>query len=497
MLEEGRNVWCVCRADKFSLIVDAQNYFRHAADVMRSSQTALMMVGWDVDPRISLIPDRDRRRDKHRLSDFMCELVEETSDLAVWILRWRGSAIPALFRGVSIISLIKWWWKPRITLRMDGAHPLGATHHQKLIVADDSFAFCGGIDMTKGRWDTREHLDEDLRRHSPHGARLGPWHDATAAVTGPAAQKLGEICRERWQRSGAEPPPTAEPHDYHWPDALPVQFENIEIGIARTYPMYGDRDGIYEIEQLYLDMIASAKRYIYAESQYFASRAIAEAIMQRLKEDDPPEIVVVNPVTAEGWLEPVAMDSARNRLMTALDGADDKKRLRLYHPLTEGGEPIYVHAKIMIVDDRLFRVGSSNLNNRSMRLDSECDMVIDLGEDGATSQKAKLRATVVDLLAEHLDVAIDRVDDLWTETGSLIETVETLRGEHRTLKPYERPELSAIEKGIADTELLDPEGAEEMFEPLARRGLFRSRLKRALVWARGKASRGKDRFSGR
>src|SRR5690606_25395620 len=104
--------------------------------------------------------------------------------------------------------------------------------------------------------------------------------------------------------------------------------------------------------------------------QYFASRKIARAIAQRLREADGPEIVVVNPDTAEGWLEPIAMDSARARLVEALQRLDEHGRFRLYHPQTQGGQAIYVHAKILVVDDRLFRVGSSNFNNRSMRLDS-------------------------------------------------------------------------------------------------------------------------------
>jgi phospholipase D1/2 len=67
------------------------------------------------------------------------------------------------------------------------------------------------------------------------------------------------------------------------------------------------------------------------------------------------------------------MSPARYHLMKAVEARDPHGRFRIYTPVTEGGLDIYVHAKIMIVDDQFFRVGSANLNNRSMGQDSECD----------------------------------------------------------------------------------------------------------------------------
>src|SRR5690606_18641475 len=143
----------------------------------------------------------------------------------------------------------------------------------------------------------------------------------------------------------------------------------------RTLPKMSNQEAIHEIETAWLDMIGHAKRMIYAESQYFASRKIAHAIAQRLLEENPPEIIIVTPHSAEGWLEPIAMNTARAKLMEALQRLDRNRRLRMFHPQTEGGEPIYVHAKVMVVDDEVLRVGSSNFNNRSMRLDTECDVI--------------------------------------------------------------------------------------------------------------------------
>jgi phosphatidylserine/phosphatidylglycerophosphate/cardiolipin synthase-like enzyme len=262
-----------------------------------------------------------------------------------------------------------------------------------------------------------------------------------------------------------------------WPDDLRPQFRNVAVGIARAAPKMAYCEAVLEIERLYLDQIARARRFIYAESQYFASRRIAEAIARRLDEPDGPEIVVVNPVTAQGWLEPLAMDTARARLVEALRRRDRAGRFRLYHPYTGAGEPIYVHAKILIVDDRLVRVGSSNMNNRSLRLDSECDVTLDADMPGNAAIGGTIAAFRASLLGEHLDVTPDAFAEAIERHGSLIAAIEALRGPARSLRPYEPADLSAVEKWLADNEVLDPEGPDEMFERLSRRGLLR-RLRR-------------------
>src|SRR5690606_38979276 len=118
----------------------------------------------------------------------------------------------------------------------------------------------------------------------------------------------------------------------------------------------------------------------------------------------PPEVVLIAPHSSEGWLEPLAMDTARARLMSALRRLDHLGRFRIYHPQTEGGKPIYVHSKLMIIDDACLRVGSSNINNRSMRLDSECDVILSDELNAGLPVGDMVRALRTRLLAEHLGV---------------------------------------------------------------------------------------------
>jgi phospholipase D1/2 len=222
-----------------------------------------------------------------------------------------------------------------------------------------------------------------------------------------------------------------------------------------------DRKEVREIEALYLSAIRQARRTIYIESQYFAARRIAEAMAARLSEPDGPEIIIVNPASAYGWLEEEAMGSARARLFKLVKEADRHDRFRIFNPYTEGGEEIYVHAKIMVIDDWLLRVGSSNLNNRSLGFDTECDLAVE-AVPGPNEAAVKRAVTEFrdDLIAEHLGVAPKLVSRTREEcAGSLIQAIETLASQGRSLRPFTPPHFGAVGEALAETDLLDPESA--------------------------------------
>lgn len=462
ILIAGETCWRIETATRATVIVDADEYFRTARKAMLAAKHQILLIGWDFDARILLGGGEPAADDGPvEVGAFISWLVERTPELNVYLLRWDVGALKSLFRGRTLFTLADWIRNDRIHTRLDGHHPTGGSHHQKIVVIDDCLAFCGGIDMTAGRWDTRAHRDDDLGRILPGGEPYGPWHDATTALQGPVAKALGELARERWELASGDtiaPPP---PSEGCWPDGLPVDFADLPVAIARTVPEMPDETPVYEIEALYLAAIAGAKRWIYAESQYFASRRVAEAIAARLDEPDGPEIVIVNPDGAEGWLEPLAMDTARARLVEALRKRDVHRRFRMYIPFTAAGEAIYVHAKVLVVDDQLLRVGSSNFNNRSMRLDTECDVAIVAPDDETATCIARIRDG---LIAEHIEVSVEEVAATLDRTGSLIATIEALRGPGRTLRDYVVPDLSSIEEWLADNEVLDPEHPDDMFE---------------------------------
>ena len=418
MLEPDRNCWRIERATKARVIVDADDYFTAARAAMVKAKKQILLVGWDFDARIRLGEEADDGG-PDRVGAFLSWLVKRSPDLQIHILRWDTGAIKTLFHAQTLMRIAQWIKSPQIHFRLDAHHPAAGSHHQKVVVIDDDVAFCGGIDMTVDRWDTRDHADEEPRRIEPDGSPYGPWHDATTLLEGPAARALGDMCRARWEVSGGGKLHAVAGGGDCWPDAVEADFTEVDVGIALTVPEMTEQEPRYEIEALYVDLIARAKRWFYAESQYFASRKVAEAIAKRLAEPDGPEFVIVQPLSAQGWLEPIAMDSARARLVEALHEQDPHGRLRLYHPFTEGGQPIYVHAKVTVVDDEVLRVGSSNFNNRSLRLDTECDVVIDAERADDPAVRTTIAGIRNSLLAEHLDSDCETIEALLAETGSI------------------------------------------------------------------------------
>jgi len=472
-LNASRNCWRIARADRAAVIIDAADYFKHARQAMLEAEQQVLLVGWDFDARIRLVHAGEDEA-PIKVGQFFDWLVARRRALYIYLLRWDTGAIKSLFRGTTIVTLARWLTKRQIHLKLDSHHPLSAAHHQKIVVIDDCIAFCGGIDMTDERWDTRAHKDDERFRVGANGAPYKPWHDATTALTGPVAQALGELSRTRWHRAGGERLPTPHATRSCWPDGLRIDFEDCEVAISRTVAAMPGEKPVYEIETLYLDLIARAERWIYAESQYFASHKIAKAIAERLDEENGPEVVIINPVKAQGWLEPIAMDTARARLFEALQQRDRHKRLRIHHPVTRSGEPIYVHAKVMVVDGEILRVGSSNFNNRSMRLDSECDVTIDTTRPANAHCAEQVARVAFDLLAEHLDCDGSAVERRFAASGSLIETIAVLnRPDWRRLIDYEVPDLSAVGEALADNQLLDPENPGDLFEGMTGASLER------------------------
>ncbi len=466
--------WRIARTDRFGLIVDAATYFAAVRAAMLKARHSIMLVGWDFDLRIDLV--RNGKRDGHpvQLGAFLKGIVKRNPGLRIFILKWDMAVLYTLTNQLLPMIALDLITARRIRLRFDSTHPWTAAHHQKIVVIADLLAFCGGIDMTVGRWDTCRHLPGDERRKRPDGSLFGPWHDATAIVDGDAARALGVLARDRWHRATGEALERPRGEGDLWPDAVEPQMRDVDLGIARTMPAYDGRQAVHEVENLYRAAIRSAKKSIYLESQYFASASICEAIAKRLKEADGPEVVVINPLSTEGWLEQETMGTARDLRLASIRQADPHGRFGIFHPANETGEPIYVHAKILIVDDRLIRVGSSNVNNRSMGFDTECDLAI---EAKSQAEREAISSIRNGLLAEHLGVKRDRVEKAIAERGSLLGTVEALRqGAGRSLRPIPERQTNAAERFLSRSHLADPERPEhpeKRLEHLAKRFLLR------------------------
>ena len=131
-----------------------------------------------------------------------------------------------------------------------------------------------------------------------------------------------------------------------------------------------------------------------------------------------------------------------------------RDRFRILYPVTGSGQPIYVHAKIMIVDDVLLRIGSSNIDRRSMGFDTECDVAIK-ASDAAT--RDRIRDFRDGLLAEHLGLPADQVTAEIERRGVVVGALAVLcRPEGRSLRPLPPRRETWLGSLLARTRFFDP-----------------------------------------
>jgi phosphatidylserine/phosphatidylglycerophosphate/cardiolipin synthase-like enzyme/uncharacterized membrane protein YdjX (TVP38/TMEM64 family) len=441
-------------------LVDAAAYFAAFAAAIERARKSILIAGWDIDSRIALVRDDSSWELSARLGEYLNHIVSRRRGLHAHVLVWDFAMIYALER--EPLPLLKFGWRThrRLHFRLDGNHPRGASHHQKIVVIDDSLAFVGGLDLTKCRWDTPSHHAEDPRRLDPGCGYYSPFHDVQMAVDGDVARALAGLVRERWRRaSGQVPrPPKIESDGYDsWPSDLTPDIENVLIGVSRTEPQYLDYPEVREVEALYIDALMAAQRYVYIENQYLTSSIIGETLMDRLRQAEGPEIVLVLPYKSSGWMEEATMDALRTRLLRRLHEADEFGRLRVYYPVLpdSNGSILNVHSKVLVVDDSLLRIGSSNLSNRSMGMDTECDLSLEA--NGEARIERSISGFRNKLLGEHLGAPSEEVGKMINSKGSLIGAIEAMRSAGRTLVPMSENVPEPPEAWFAEAALVDPD----------------------------------------
>jgi phosphatidylserine/phosphatidylglycerophosphate/cardiolipin synthase-like enzyme len=461
LLTPGQTCWRVERAEQFACIIDAADYFAHVKAAMLRAQHRILLIGWDFDARMTFERGVKTLPGPNLLGAFLYWMLWKRPALEIYLLRSNLrllSAFDDVWFGVTPVPVLNRVTSKRIHFAVDGAHPTGAVHHQKIAVIDDAMAFCGGIDLTADRWDTRTH-EHDSHRRRTVGRSYGPRHEVAAAVDGAAARALGELARDRWFTATTESLAPVDAKHATWPTKLDPALRNVDVGIARTVPELDSRPEIREVEALNLAAIAAAHHTIYLENQYLASRRIVDALAARLKESEGPEIVIVLPRRGNNRLERETMDGARHRLIQVLWDADDHRRLGIYWSETAGGTPIYIHSKVMVVDDRLLRIGSSNFNNRSMGFDSECDVAIEADPNSARDDGVRREVTSVrdQLMSEHLGVSIDELQAATRVHPSLLKAVEVLRDQGEKLRPFTEQTVADEASPLAENDLVDPD----------------------------------------
>lgn len=434
ILRPGETVWRIAHADRAALLVDAAAYFGALRGAMADARHSIVIVGWDIDSRTPLVgPDGAGDEAPATLLAYLEYLIERRPRLDVRLLLWDYSLLYALDREPLPSLRLRWRTPRQLRVELDNCLPLGACHHQKLVIVDGCLAFCGGLDLAVRRWDTCQHRPDEPRRVDPDGTPYPPFHDLQMAVDGEAATALLEIVQRRWEAVSGKTfgvPDAAA----IWPAGVGADFTDIGVGIARTEPGEADDEIVREVRNLYVASIESAERYVYIENQYLTSDELADALLRRLTGVPDLELVAVTPRLPQGWLEAQTMGAAQEVFMERLTRGGLAERVRFLYPWvgTDERQPVMVHAKMMIVDDRLLRVGSSNMNRRSMGVDSECDLAI---EAESPQERLAVRRILRRQLAEHLGIAGSVIDAALSGAGTLIALVDGGSGGGRGLAP--------------------------------------------------------------
>jgi phosphatidylserine/phosphatidylglycerophosphate/cardiolipin synthase-like enzyme len=300
-------------------------------------------------------------------------------------------------------------------------HPFHC-HHEKTITIDGELAFVNGIDLTDDAGDRFDSSAHRARR------RLG-WHDVGSRLRGPAVADVHDHFAGRWYEV------TGERLERPGPPA-PAGDSTVQVVRTVAENMYDDFPrGDFRILESYMRALRSAQRLIYLENQFLWAPEIVAVLADKLRH--PPRqdfrLVVLLPAKANN-----GQDSTRGQLGVLADADDDAGRFLAATIRSRSGErvdPLYVHAKVGIVDDRWLTVGSANLNAHSLLNDTEMNVVTD---DAALARETRVR-----LWAEHLELAPEAIAD--AEPASVVD-------EH--WRPIAADQLERRERGAPPTHRL-------------------------------------------
>jgi phosphatidylserine/phosphatidylglycerophosphate/cardiolipin synthase-like enzyme len=485
LLRPGSTCWRVEQADRLALFIDNDEAFDALKEILLSARKSIWILAWVFDPLTRLDPDRVRKsRDPAHVDRIGLLLRRQAAlnpGLDVRILVWdmplpiAASQLFGPHRGQVFFA------GSRVKYHLDNTLPASACHHQKVVVVDGSLALVSGGDIGVDRWDTTQHLDNDPRRRLPTGHHYPARHEVAAMVDGKAAEALGDLFIARWAKSQGETLERSEkPDETPWPEYLTPDLRNVPLAICRTQPAWKHDPEVNETMLMHLAGIKSAQRLIYLENQYLTSPIIVEALAERLAEPDGPEVVTVGPAHSPSYFDQMTMDSARTSAINRLREVDAHGRFSAFSARTPNGSAIIVHSKVAIMDDRMLRLGSANLNNRSIGLDTECDIAFE-GRD--ETSRAAIRAFMGRLIGHFLDHETERVLETYAALGGLAATINDLDrkgGAPRRLAPVPYKTLTGVQQFIADWNLGDAISPTDAWRPWGRRRRLKKELLRLM-----------------
>ncbi|HEY2141367.1 MAG TPA: phospholipase D family protein [Solirubrobacteraceae bacterium] len=410
---------------QLEVLVDGTQALPAIAEAIAGARSHVHIAGWHLTPDFGLTRD-DRALPLRELLGEMAEHVD------VRVLMWAGAPAPVFTPARAEVrraraELIR---GTRVRCALDSHERPMHCHHEKLVIVDGQVAFVGGIDLTSLGGDRFDSSDHPMR------GRLG-WHDAATRVRGPAVADVAAHFACRWREAAGDeleltPPPGA---------AGEVKLQVVRTVPEKIYDFLSRGD--FRILEAYTRALRAAQKLVYLESQFLWTPQVVDVLADKLR--NPPaddfRVVVVLPAKPNN-----GADTTRGQLGVLVDADDDgggKRFLATTISARSGAliGPLYVHAKIGIVDDAWLTVGSANLNEHSFFNDTEMNVV---SCDPTLARDTRLR-----LWAEHLERSIEEVsgdptrvvDELWRPVAAE-QLARRERGERATHRLQELPGVS-------------------------------------------------------
>jgi phosphatidylserine/phosphatidylglycerophosphate/cardiolipin synthase-like enzyme len=369
--------------NQLDVYVDGAEGLTEIAAAIEAARSSVWLAGWYFSPDFQLTEAG---------AETLRELLARTAErVEVRLLAWAGAPLPFFHPDRKDVRAVAESLRSgtRVRVALDSHERPLHCHHEKLVVVDGEVAFVGGIDLTSyagDRLDTNDH---------PARGSLG-WHDATSRIRGPAVADVAEHFRLRWEETTGEELPQPAP-------APPAG--QVELQVVRTTPEKIYRrlpKGEFTILESYLRALRAAEHLIYLENQFLWSPEIVAVLAEKLRKppSDRFRLLVLLPAKPNN-----GNDDTRGQL-GELAAADEGANRFLACTLFQQGDrarPVYVHAKIGIVDDRWLTLGSANLNEHSLFNDTEMNVV--------SHDRALARDTRLKLWSEHLERPIAEIDD--------------------------------------------------------------------------------------
>nr|WP_136252788.1 VTT domain-containing protein [Ningiella ruwaisensis] len=439
IFKPDENCSTISKARFAAPVVDCANYYRALHEAISKAKHSIFIVGWDIDSRIRLLRGEEEKQSElpSVISELIALKAKENPELTVHLLRWDSSLA---FLGMREVWAKEVWDEKtpdNVHTVLDSSIPMGGSQHQKIVVIDDELAFAGGMDVAVHRWDTREHKIEEPERDDGDGT-YGPFHDVQVAVSGDIVTELSKLVRWRWNRlvtadqqvSEEVKPAITDDIPHCWPDSVEPIFENIACGVAQTVPFMDNQEPVQEVRKMLLSLIEQAEEFVYIENQFANRGEIAEALNKRLKECPKLKVLIFSSYEPKGTVECEAYWAGRIDFKRILEnGVDDGRVLMAYSSSTNADGLAghkRVHAKVTIIDDKYFVIGSSNLSNRSMSLDTECDLIF---EATTKAHRNKIRWFRNDLISEHSGWAEEEVQN-YIESKDTFEKLTSCKDEY-------------------------------------------------------------------